>query len=167
MAAPHPIRLAGPWQRSIVDPGGRSHPPRRVTMPDDGSLADEPAGALLYTRTFHRPTGLDPAGRLLIEITSETVGETNDPLPQNLEITCGQSPVLPPPDCPPTASRWVGWLNHPLAASERLSIRITANPGGEETSLASLRATVRLLIDPPPAGPDAGVVRYTAAPQSE
>ena len=66
MPQPHLIRLRGPWDYHIADdsaPGGSG----RVMLPGDW-LANVPASSVrvVFSRRFHRPTGLDQSSQLAL-----------------------------------------------------------------------------------------------------
>jgi hypothetical protein len=62
----HIIRLRKPWQRNRDGEG----PAQRVDVPDKDSAAPRPARSTSYRRNFNRPSGLDPATKVLLRIES-------------------------------------------------------------------------------------------------
>ena len=136
---PHVIRLRGPWHyqalaRTVLlrdgltaqEPGDLP-PPGRTSMPSDwgDSLGSDFRGQVRYTRTFHRPTGLDKGqrvavtlqqvdawgrvwlnGHLLGEIppaACETRFEVTDQLLERNELTVEVELPRVTPDSPPLA----------------------------------------------------------------
>ena len=68
MNAPHRIRLAGPWERRILDGQETAATPilARVRMPLSVAedLGPDFRGSVEYCRYFNRPTGIDESTRL-------------------------------------------------------------------------------------------------------
>lgn len=62
----HLIRLHAAWQRTAIEPRGVGPQEVTVTLPDR-SLPSCGALAVLYRRSFNRPTGLGPATKLYFE----------------------------------------------------------------------------------------------------
>ena len=61
----HSIRLRRPWKRIR----GES-PAVRIDVPDLEPMEDEPGEFTRYSRSFHRPTGLDDGSRVILCIDS-------------------------------------------------------------------------------------------------
>ena len=152
----HPIRLAGPWQRSIVGPpsiGDKSQaatcpsnwvtPSIRVTLPDERPIPPVNDEAwLAYRRPFNRPP-LRADQVWWVEISAVVGAE----LPIGLVVELNGIPVEGSPmDDGQTHHRWVGQL--PSVSATGCQLRLTYPIALHATDPPRLRTNIRLLIEP-------------------
>ncbi|QDS86198.1 hypothetical protein EC9_03580 [Rosistilla ulvae] len=68
-AAPHTIRLRGPWKLTPLKRPDAQPVAGRIDQPSDRFLGDY-TGPVLYVRHFNRPTGIGPEERVELAITA-------------------------------------------------------------------------------------------------